>query len=102
MNNISREDYDTVVAGLATQVNPESEDAIAKQALLKSAAELIDQLLGDLQAVREKQEHAEYSVEQFADKIVSQAMEIAMLRHELESTASQRDAKPARNRSRKR
>jgi hypothetical protein len=79
MNNISREDYYLVVAGLTTQVNLEAEDAIAKAATLKSAAELIDQLMGDLRNARERAEKAEESVQEFADKVVSQAMAISEL-----------------------
>ena len=79
MNNVSREDYYLVVAGLTTQVNLEAEDAIAKAATLKSAAELIDQLMGDLRNAREKAEKAEESVQEFADKVVSQAMAISEL-----------------------
>ena len=79
MNNISREDYYLVVAGLTTQVNLEAEDAIAKAATLKSAAELIDQLMGDLRNARERADKAEESVQEFADKVVSQAMAISEL-----------------------
>lgn len=50
MSNISREDYDTVVAGLITHANLESEAATENEALYKSGAELIDQLLGELRA----------------------------------------------------
>jgi len=79
MNNVSREDYDRVVAGLTTQVNLEAEDSIAKAATLKSAAELIDQLMGDLRNARERADKAEESVQEFADKVVSQAMAISEL-----------------------
>jgi hypothetical protein len=79
MNNISREDYYLVVAGLTTQVNLEAEDAIAKAATLKSAAELIDQLMGDLRNARERTAKAEECVQEFADKVVSQAMAISEL-----------------------
>ena len=79
MNNVSREDYYLVVAGLTTQVNLEAEDSIAKAATLKSAAELIDQLMGDLRNAREKAEKAEESMQEFADKVVSQAMAISEL-----------------------
>jgi hypothetical protein len=67
MSNISREDYDRVVAGLTTQVNLEAEDATAKQATLKSAAELIDCLMGDLNTARQEVGERKAQVQELLD-----------------------------------
>lgn len=91
MNNISREDYYLVVAGLTTQVNLEAEDSIAKAATLKSAAELIDQLMGDLRNARERADKAEESVQDFADKVVSLAMENTSLGRMVAHLEAQRE-----------
>jgi len=91
MNNVSREEYDRVVAGLTTQVNLEAEDSIAKAATLKSAAELIDQLMGDLRNAREKADKAEECVQEFADKVVSFAMENASLADRVAHLEAQRE-----------
>ena len=91
MNNVSREDYDRVVAGLTTQVNLEAEDAEAKAKTLKSAAELIDQLMGDLRNAREKADKAEECVQAFADKVVSLAMENTSLGRMVAHLEAQRE-----------
>ena len=91
MNNVSREEYDRVVAGLTTQVNLEAEDSIAKAATLKSAAELIDQLMGDLRNAREKADKAEECVQAFADKVVSLAMENTSLGRMVAHLEAQRE-----------
>ena len=91
MNNVSREDYDRVVAGLTTQVNLEAEDADAKAKTLKSAAELIDQLMGDLRNERERADKAEESVQDFADKVVSLAMENTSLGRMVAHLEAQRE-----------
>jgi chromosome segregation ATPase len=91
MNNVSREDYDRVVAGLTTQVNLEAEDADAKAKTLKSAAELIDQLMGDLRNARERADKAEESVQDFADKVVSLAMENTSLGRMVAHLEAQRE-----------
>jgi len=91
MNNVSREEYDRVVAGLTTQVNLEAEDSIAKAATLKSAAELIDQLMGDLRNARERADKAEESVQDFADKVVSLAMENTSLGRMVAHLEAQRE-----------
>ena len=54
MSNISREDYDTVVAGLITQANLESEAIAENEAVIKSGGELIDQLLGEVREANER------------------------------------------------
>ena len=91
MNNVSREDYDRVVAGLTTQVNLEAEDADAKAKTPKSAAELIDQLMGDLRNARERADKAEESVQDFADKVVSLAMENTSLGRMVAHLEAQRE-----------
>ena len=83
MSNISREDYDAVVAGLMTLANIESKSMEEGELAIKSSLILTDQLLSDLSAAKQKLSDKEEKIAQLALMVDTRDQEIAWRENEI-------------------